>query len=91
MAALRNATFFSFTELNVAIRKKLAEFSDKPYQKLEGSRRSVFLEQDQPALRHLPAIPYEYRDWRVATVNADYHVEVQNSITARPTALHGKK
>ena len=59
MAALRNITFFSFAELNVAIRKKLAEFSDRPYQKLEGSRRSVFLEQDQPALRRLPAIPYD--------------------------------
>ena len=84
MAALRNITFFSFTELNVAIRKKLAEFSDRPYQKLEGSRRSVFLEQDQPALRRLPAIPYEYADWRVATVNADYHVEVQKQYYSTP-------
>jgi transposase len=76
MAALRNTWFFSFAELNAAIRKKLAEFSDRPYQKLEGSRKSVFLEHDKPALRPLPSVPYEYADWRRATVNTDYHVEV---------------
>ncbi|HEX9062155.1 MAG TPA: IS21 family transposase [Clostridia bacterium] len=76
MAALRNVTFFSFSELNTAIRKKLADFSEKPYQKLEGSRKSVFLEYDKPALRPLPIIHYEYADWRTATVNTDYHVEV---------------
>jgi transposase len=75
MAALRNMRFFSFAELNAAIKRKLAEFSDKPYQKLEGSRRSVFFEYDQPALRPLPSVPYEYADWRCATVNTDYHVE----------------
>lgn len=76
MAALRNRQFFSFAELNAAIRLKLDEFSNKPYQKMEGSRRSVFLQYDQPSLRPLPSEPYEYADWRLATVNADYHVEV---------------
>lgn len=91
MAALRNITFFSFAELNVAIRQKLAEFSAKPYQKLEGSRRSVFLEQDQPALRPLPAVPYEYADWRVATVNADYHVEVLKQYYSTPHSCARQK
>lgn len=76
MAALRNRQFFSFAELNTAIHQKLAEFSNKPYQKLEGSRRSAFLQYDQPALRPLPLEPYEYADWRLATVSTDYHVEV---------------
>jgi len=76
MAALRNRQFFTFTELNIAIRQKLTEFSNKPYQKLEGSRTSVFLKYDQSALRSLPAEPYEYADWRLATVSTDYHVEV---------------
>lgn len=76
MAALRNQQFFSFAELNIAIRQKLAEFSNKPYQKMQGSRISIFLQYDKPALRPLPSEPYEYADWRLATVNTDYHVEV---------------
>jgi transposase len=91
MAALRNITFFSFAELNVAIRQKLAEFSNKSYQKLEGSRRSVFLEQDQPALQPLPPVPYEYADWHVATVNADYHVEVLKQFYSTPHSYARQK
>ncbi|OPX45892.1 hypothetical protein CLHUN_03650 [Ruminiclostridium hungatei] len=35
-AALRHQRFFSFHELNLAIREKLREFSRKPYQKKDG-------------------------------------------------------
>lgn len=76
MAALRNMQFFSFAELNAAIRVKLTEFSEKSFQKLEGSRKSVFEKYDKPALRPLPPHPYEYADWCSAMVNTDYHVEV---------------
>jgi len=91
MAALRDMQFFSFAELNAAIRIKLAEFSEKPYQKLEGSRRSEFDAYDRPALRPLPPKPYEYADWYSATVNRDYHVEVLKQYYSVPYAYAGKK
>ena len=38
IAALRNETFFSLTDLNRAIREKLKAFNARPFQKKEGSR-----------------------------------------------------
>ena len=42
IAALRNQQFLSLWELNAAIRSKLTEFNNKPFQKKEGCRASVF-------------------------------------------------
>ena len=39
-AALRNEQFFSLAELNCAIRQKLKDFVNRPFQKKEGSRHS---------------------------------------------------
>src|SRR3990172_1150540 len=55
LARLRNRTFFSLAELNAAIAALLEELNHRPFKKLEGSRRSRFVELDQPALRPLPA------------------------------------
>ena len=43
-AALRDEQFFSFAELNRAIRDKLELFNQRLFQKKEGSRRSLFLD-----------------------------------------------
>ena len=40
------------------------------------SRRDLFLELDCPALKALPAEPYEYAEWRVRRVARDYHVDI---------------
>jgi transposase len=45
IAALRNQQFLSLWELNAAIRAKLIEFNNKPFQKKEGSRATVFEEE----------------------------------------------
>jgi transposase len=76
LAALRNHTFFSLSELNKAIAQKLKELNDRPMQKLNSSRRELFEKLDKPALKPLPLRPYEYAEWRKARVNIDYHVEV---------------
>ncbi len=76
IAALRNQKFFSLTELNKAIREKLNEFNNKPFQKKEGSRLSVFLEEEKPMLLPLPATPYELATWKIATVQFNYHISV---------------
>ena len=53
LARLRNRTFFSLGELNAAIAELLERLNTRPFKKLEGCRRSRFLELDQPALRPL--------------------------------------
>ncbi len=57
-AALRNEQFFSLAELNRAIRDKLELFNQRLFQKKEGSRRSLFLEEEKPLLAPLPATPF---------------------------------
>lgn len=52
-------------------------FSSKNFQKKDGSRLSVFLEEDFPQLRPLPQTPYELTTFKVATVNIDYHISFE--------------
>jgi len=75
-AALRNQQFLSLWELNTAIRCKLTEFNSKPFQKKEGSRKSVF-EEERLFLLPLPEHPYELAVWKIATVQFNYHITVE--------------
>lgn len=54
-AALCNEQFFSFDELNQAIRQKLEVFQSHPFQKREGSRYEIFRDEELPLLIPLPA------------------------------------
>ena len=83
LAALRNRTFFSLAEANAAIRERLAWLNNRRFKKLDGSRASLFAELDRPALRPLPARPYEYGIWRRAKVSIDYHVELDRHYYTR--------
>jgi transposase len=76
LAMLRNRTFFSLQELNREIARLLGRLNTRPFKKLPGSRRELFEQIDRPALRPLPAQPYELAEWKKVRVNIDYHVEV---------------
>ena len=76
MARLRDQDFFSLGALNVAIRSCLTELNARPFQKMEGSRLTLFQQLDQPALRPLPAHRYQLGEWKKAKANIDYHVQV---------------
>ena len=87
LAPLRDHTFFSLAELNQEIRRRLEKLNDRPFQKLEGTRRSLFESLERPALRPLPATPYEYAEWRSAGVNIDYHVAIDDNDYSVPHQL----
>jgi transposase len=87
IAALRNHTFFSLQELNKAIAEKLTELNNRNFQKMEGSRRSLFEAIDKPALKQLPQSPYEYALWKKHRVNVDYHITVDNHHYSVPYQL----
>jgi len=77
LARLRNHRFTSIDEANVAIGELLERVNNKPFKVLLGSRRSVFEEIDRPALKTLPAHPYDFATWKKAKVAINYHVEVR--------------
>ena len=77
IAALRNRKFFSLEELNRAIRQKLDEHNKTPFTKREGSRYSVFQSQEKAFLHKLPTAQFELAQWKVATVQYNYHISVE--------------
>jgi transposase len=87
LACLRHRTFFSLGELNAEIRRLLERLNTRPFQKLEGSRRSLFESLDRPALLPLPAVRYEFAQWKVARVNIDYHIGVLGHYYSVPYQL----
>ena len=73
---LRLRTFYSLAEVNAAIGelpKVLNE--ERPIRRLGVTRRQLLEEVDRPALKSLPAEPYEFSEWRACRVGIDYHVE----------------
>ncbi|MFZ5987718.1 MAG: IS21 family transposase [Bacillota bacterium] len=83
-AALRNEQFFSLAELNRAIREKLETFNARLFQKKEGSRLSLFRNEELPLLAPLPATPYELAEWKQATVQFNYHISVDGMLYSLP-------
>jgi hypothetical protein len=83
LARLRHQRFFSLEELNAAIRPLLNELNLRPFQRLPGSRRSVFEALDRPAMRPLPEAPYVYAEWKECTVAFDYHVDIDRPLLQR--------
>jgi len=91
LAVLRNHTFFSLAQLNSEIHRLLAIINSRPFKKLPGSRKELFASLDRPALASLPSTPYEYAEWKKATVHVDYHVELGGHYYSVPYQLIGKK
>ena len=91
LAPLRNHTFFSLAELNREIACLLDSLNDRPFQKLDGTRRSLFESVERPALKPLPTARYEYAEWRKARANIDYHIAVENHFYSVPHQLVRKQ
>ncbi len=91
LARLRRRTFFSLAELYKTIGDLPTVLNAKPFKKLPGSRQSRFVELDKPALKPLPAAPYEVAYWKKAMVHLDYHVEVEGHYYSVPYTLVKKQ
>ena len=87
MARLRHQTFFTLASLNQAIRALLEELNQRPFKKLPGTRLSQFEQLDKPALRALPAQPYQYTHIKKARVHIDYHIEYDKHYYSVPHQL----
>lgn len=90
MARLRHVPLASVLEANRAITPLLKELNERAFQKLPGSRRSVFTEIDAPALGGLPLQAYEMAVFKTVRVHVDYHVEIERHRYSVPNALVGQ-
>jgi transposase len=91
VAALRNHTFFTFEDLNSAIRALVTKINNRKFKKLDTTRRELFETIDKPAMRPLPSSRFEYAEWSKPRVNIDYHVEVDRHYYSVPYQLIHKQ
>src|SRR5256714_1401907 len=91
VATLRNERFTSLAEANAAIAQKLTWLNNRPFAKLEGTRKILFDLLDRPAMRPLPPTRYEFATWTNPKVNIDYHVDVDRHYYSVPYQLVGHK
>jgi transposase len=86
-AKLRHQRFFSLAEINIAIRGLVAQLNDRVTRHLGTSRRALFEDIEQSALKALPVEPYIYAEWKQCKVSFDYHVEVERHYYSVPHTL----
>lgn len=91
IAPLRKRQFFSMHEVQHAIQEQLELLNNKVMQGVRRSRRQEFEAIDLPNLRPLPERPYEYAEWKMATVHIDYHVEFEDHLYSVPFSLIHQK
>ena len=92
LARLRNYTFFSFAHLNEVIQELLVELNNQPFQKISGTRLSMYQALDLPALQPLPKTPFELEDWLTdIKIEKDYHVTVGGHHYSVPHQLRGER
>lgn len=72
-AVLFEKEFFSLEELNKAIAIELENHNNAPFKQREYSRRQRFMEVEQSTLQPLPALRFELRQMKVATVMKNGH------------------
>jgi transposase len=92
LAPLRNQTFFSLPEFNRAIGERLDWLNGRPFAKLDGCRRSLWIELDRPALKPLPQRRFQIPEWKVNVgVNIDYHFDFERHHYSVPYQLVGQR
>lgn len=88
---LRNCQFFSIDEYNDQLLLEVERFNNKPFQKKEGTRRSVFNELEKSTLKPLPVRRYELATYRTAVVQSNSHVAYQKNYYSVPYQYLGKE
>jgi transposase len=79
IAKLRHTRFMSIGELQDAVYELVEELNKQPFQKLQGSRLSAFLETERNELMRLPETRYEYAQFKQARAGFDYHIALDKT------------
>ena len=84
LARFRHRSFFSVDEINQAISELLDIYNNKIIKRLGKSRTDLFEENEKKFLGELPANRFIYKELKIATVNIDYHVELNRCFYSVP-------
>lgn len=90
LAVLRHRRSYHLDELNVAITELLTKLNDRVMRHVKQSRRQLYDRIDRPALKPLPARPYEYAQWKQVGVDIDYHISFDEHYCSVPYMLVGE-
>ena len=91
IARCRNDVYYSFADLKRSVAGKLDKFNREPFQKRDGSRYEVLME-ERESLRPLPDVPYEISEWVYdRSVNLDFHVVYKKNRYSCPYQYAKKK
>ena len=90
LAKLKDRKFFSFAELNYAVKDQLSKLNRTPFQKRNGSRYSAFFEEEKDFLTQLPSTPFDISLWKKVKVPTDYLVTVDEQQYSVPYEYIGK-
>ena len=91
MARLRHTVLADVHAADAALAALLPSLNERRFQKLQGSRASLFTSLDAPALAALPAQRWQWATFKTVTVHIDYHVEIEGHRYSVPHALVGLK
>lgn len=91
IAKLRHNEYHSLYQLNKDILKAVNEFNSAPFQKRDGSRKSIFEELELPSLKPLPSRPFEIAKWSYThKVGYNSHVVFEKNFYSAPYQYIGK-
>ena len=91
MARLRHTVLIDVHAADAALAALLPSLNERQFQKLDGSRASLFAALDAPALSALPAQRWQWATFKTVVAHIDYHVEVEGHRYSVPHALVGVK
>jgi transposase len=91
MARLRHTVLADVHAADAALAALLPSLNERRFQKLDGSRASLFAALDAPTLSALPAQRWQWATFKTVAVHIDYHVEVEGHRYSVSHSLVGLK
>jgi transposase len=90
LAVLRNRTFYSLNELNLAIAELLEKLNNRVMRHVKQSRRELYERLDRPKLLPLPSSRYEFAEWKKERLPIYYHVQYDDHFYSAHYTLTGQ-
>jgi transposase len=90
LAVLRDRTFNSLNELNLAIGLLLEKLNNRVMKQVKQSRRDLFERLDRPALLPLPPVRYEFAEWKKERLPIYYHIRYDDHFYSAHYTLTGQ-
>ena len=89
LARLRHVLLADVHAADAAIAALLPSLNERRFQKIDGSRASLFAALDAPALSALPPQRWQWVTFKTVKAHIDYHVEVDSHRYSVPHSLVG--